>query len=111
MGLFHTQMTALKMMFGVFWGKPASTVSLCQYANLLRCKKITKKVLDFHYCNQFFLTLVERFWLALIATKYSCNTWKKLEKFMAKENWHAIIDRVTTAYTNSYIVYNIMQRA
>ncbi|MCJ1465390.1 hypothetical protein MMC07_004008 [Pseudocyphellaria aurata] len=85
-GLFHTQMTVLKMMFGVFWGEPASTVSLCRYANLLRRKKITKMVLDFHHCDQFFLTLVEGFWLALIATECGCSTWEELEAFVAKEN-------------------------
>lgn len=97
-------MTALKMLFNVFWGEPDGAVNLCRFSNLLRRKKIMKKAADFYHCNQFFLLVVDAFWLALMATECGCQTWDELETYMKTENWHAMIDQVASAYINPHAV-------
>lgn len=110
-GLFHIQMTALKMLYNVFWGNPDDIVSLSRFTNQLCRKKILEKATDFHLCNQFFLLLVEGFWLALIASECGCNTLEELETYMAKEDWRAMLDRVASTYMDPYAVHKIRSRA
>lgn len=104
---FHIQKTALKMMYNVFWGQPDEIVGLCTFANLLPRKNIEKEAADFDNCNRFFLLLAEAFWLALIASECGCQTWEDLEAYVAKENWHATIDRIASAYIDPYAVGRI----
>lgn len=110
-GLFHIQMTALKMLYNVFWGKPKDTVSLSRFTNQLCRKIILENATDFHLCNQFFLLLVDGFWLALIASECDCNTLEELETYMAKEDWRAMLDRVASTYIDPYAVHSIRSGA
>lgn len=110
-GLLHTQMTALRMFFKIFWGGPAQTVSICRFANLLRRKQIAEVCTDFHHCNQLFLLLVDALLLALIAHEAGCHTWENLSDYISQHDWRSMIDRVVSGAVDPYSVNSIRVKA
>lgn len=110
-GLFHTQMTALKMLYHVFWGQPDATGSILRFKNVLRRKKVDEKSADFHHCNQLFLLLVDAYLLALMAHECGCESWEDFAKYISTHDWRSMVDRVVPTLVEPYTVHNIRTAA
>ncbi len=85
-GLFHLQMNLLRLFFITFWGKSNDHYSLQRFHNVLVRKGISKKVKDFHACDNFFRTIVQAYIIALCMHHQSFTKIDDLQTWLSKDN-------------------------
>ena len=74
-GLFHVQMSILKLLLNAMRGSEGDKISLTRFQVFLKRKGAEKNTKDFHTCNDFFQIVVTAF-VVTLCMHHSSYTWR-----------------------------------
>lgn len=93
---FYLQMTILKTVFQILWGKSRDTSSLSRWHNALRHPKISKDMKNFYACNDFFKTVIDANVVTLYITSARCKDISTYKKWLINSDWSEEISKLDT---------------
>ncbi len=101
------------MLFDKFWGVAGDVVSLNHYSDILKRKRICKKLdnNNFHYTDKFFRIVIEAMVVTLCMHVVRYSTIDELQTWIGRSDWPALISKVEHNYLGIFTVQHIRDEA
>lgn len=103
-GFFYLQMTVLKTIFQILWGKSRDASSLSQCHDTLRRPKVSKDIKNFYACDDFFKTVIDANVVTIFITSARCNDISIFQRWLGNSNWLEEIFRLGNLNLNLFEV-------
>lgn len=107
-GLFHLQLTLVKILLTTFWGDSGDEYSFHRFSTALPGRSsVTSEAKGFHKSDDFLRTVVQASIIALCMHESACSTIGAFETWLSQHDWPKLLKKVVEAHLKLSTVHEL----